>query len=135
MFLGFNLWGSLVVTVIVFFFGGLWYAKALFGGVYKNEMIAKGMEMKKEGSHGVLPFILLVILTFVAAASFSWVVGPNPSMAITLKTALAISIFWVATSLGTNYAFSGRSFKLFLIDAVYYVIQFLICGLVFVLWP
>jgi hypothetical protein len=45
-----------------------------------------------------------------------------------------IGLAWVATSFGINYAFAQRSFKLWLIDGGYHVLQFTVYGLVLGLW-
>ena len=56
------------------------------------------------------------------------VVGSIPT--VSFLTGLA----YVAMSFGINYAFAGRSFKLWLIDGGYHTLQFTLYGLVLGLW-
>lgn len=132
MFADINIWACLVSAVAVFFLGGIWYSRILFGGLWKK--CSSGKDMQCKGGHGALPLILSFVLSFIAVAALSWILGPSPSMNVAVKTGLLISIFWIATSIATNYLFSGRSFAMFLIDAGYHVAQFVIYGVILGLW-
>ncbi len=132
MFANINVWGSLLGAVAVFFLGGIWYSKMLFGRVWKKEC---GMtDAKCKGGHNAMAFILSFLLALIAALALSWLLGSNPPLGVAIKTGLLISIFWVATSMGTNYLFTQRSFKIFLVDTGYHVAQFVIYGVIFGLW-
>ena len=45
-----------------------------------------------------------------------------------------MSLAYVAMSFGINYAFAGRSFRLWLIDGGYHTLQFTLYGLILGLW-
>ena len=47
---------------------------------------------------------------------------------------LLVGAGFVAASFGINYQFAQRSFKLWLIDSGYHIVQFMVFGLVLGLW-
>ena len=51
-----------------------------------------------------------------------------------LLVGLAISLVWIATSIGVTYIFVGRTFRLFLIDAGFYVVFLSVAGLILGAW-
>ena len=70
----------------------------------------------------------------VAAIAFAVYLGPAPQLHVALHAGFVIGLAYVATSFGINYAFAGRSFKLWLIDGGYHTLQFSLYGLVLGLW-
>ena len=53
---------------------------------------------------------------------------------IALHAGFLTGLAYVAMSFGINYAFAGRSFKLWLIDGGYHTLQFTLYGLILGLW-
>ena len=61
-------------------------------------------------------FGVAIAAAFVAAAAFAAFIGPDATPAFAAKAGLVAGLGWVAASFGINYAFAGRSLKLWLID-------------------
>ena len=70
----------------------------------------------------------------VAAAAFAVILRPDPPLFIALHAGFLTGLAYVAMSFGINYAFAGRSFKLWLIDGGYHTLQFTLYGLILGLW-
>ena len=127
-----NLLAIFTSSIIVFFLGGIWYSEKLFGKIWQRE--ANITKENKQCSHSPIAFILSFIYTLIAAVAFAIFLPDNYQFMNAIEFGLAIGICFVATSLGTNYLFTNRSFILFLIDGGYIVTQFLIFGLIIGLW-
>ena len=72
--------------------------------------------------------------SLVAAALFAIFLGPAPSLKQALRFAVMIGPGWVFTSFGINYQFAQRPWRLWLIDAGYHAMQFVLFGLILGLW-
>ncbi len=127
-----NYWAILVSAISTFILGGLWYSPKLFGTAWEQQSQKEGVE-KKMG-HGAPVFVAYFIMSLIAAAAFALFLGPQPNMGHAIRFGLLVSICWVSTSFAVNYMFSGRGMKLFFIDAVYYIIQFLLYGIILGSW-
>jgi len=111
-----------------FIIGGLWYSPIMFGNIWKKEQNLTDEQLK---SHGVTPFIFSFIYSILAAIGFGYLIMNSPSLSSNLIIGLIIGILLVATALGTNYQFSGRSNITFLIDSGYHVVRFIVYALIF----
>ena len=122
-----NLLAIVIAAASSFLVGGLWYSKALFGATWNAE---NGGQMKQEG-HPAKVFGISFAFSLVAAMAFGVLVGAAPGLEVALRTGVLAGVGIAATSFGINYQFASRSFKLFLIDGGYHVLQFVLFGLVF----
>ncbi len=129
---GINFLAAFVAAILSFALGAAWYSPRVFGNVWARES-GVGTEMSKKG-HRPMAYVISFLLTFIAATFLVLSLGPQPRLGFALTAALTVGIAWIATSFGSNYLFSGRSLKLFFIDAGYYVCQFLIFGIIFGVW-
>jgi hypothetical protein len=118
-----------LAAMTTFVVGGVWYSQSVFGGIWGRESGLIG-RLDKKGRHPAFVFISSYILAFIAAAVVSKLVGPNPGLEHAIKRAIAVGFGIAATSFGINYLFGNRSFKLWLVDAGYHVIQFALIGAV-----
>ena len=118
-----------VAAMTTFAVGGVWYSQAVFGGIWGREsgLIAR---LDRKGRHPAFVFIGSYLLAFIAAAVVAKLVGPNPGLEHAVKRAIAVGFGIAATSFGINYLFGNRSFKLWLVDAGYHVVQFALIGAV-----
>lgn len=128
---GLNLLAIIAAALIAFFAGGIWYSKYVFGGIWSR---ASGMPYKEGKKHSPFVFISALIFYLIAAFAFAILVEPQPELYYAIKTGAEIGFFFVATSFGINYVFSGRSWQLLLIDGGYHIVQFVIYGVVLGLW-
>lgn len=124
-----NIWIVPLAAASSFLVGGLWYSPALFGKVWNAE---NGGEPK--AGHPAKVFGVSFIFSLVAAACFAVLVGPSPSLASSVKLGALVGAGLVAASFGINYQFAQRTFKLWLIDGGYHLVQFVLFGVVFGLW-
>ena len=128
-----NYLACLVAALSTFLLGGFWYSPAAF---LKPWLRASGIDPNapKEEKHGPLVFGLAFVASLIAALVFAHVLGPTPTLEQGLRMGAMIGLGWVAMSFGINYAFGGKALVLWLIDAGYHVVQFLIFGLILGLW-
>ncbi len=122
-----NIIAICVATISNFILGGIWYS-LLFGKLWQKEVGLSNEQLKASGS---LPFILSFFYSLLAALGFNYLVQFSPSLEHNVIVGLIVGILLVATSMGTNYQFAGRSSKLFLIDAGYHVAQFILYAFIF----
>ena len=130
-FEGINWLAVLVAAASAFMLGGLWY-----GPLFKNAWCREnGMDPDAPPKgHPAKVFGTAFFAALVAAIAFAVYLGPMPSLHVALHAGSVIGLAYVATSFGINYAFAGRSFKLWLIDGGYHTLQFTLYGLILGLW-
>ena len=119
-------------AISTFLVGGLWYSPILFGKVWQRE--AGLSDQQLANSNMVRIFGAALLLSLVAALVFALFLGPRPSMPLGLGAGFSAGLCWVASSIGINYLFARRSFKLFLIDGGYHTVQFTMIGVILALW-
>ena len=127
---GINLWAVLAAAVSAFMLGGIWYGP-LFKHVWCREA---GVDLDKQHGHPARVFGTAFVAALAAAFAFAWFLGPKPDLAMALHDGLLAGLAIVAASFGINYAFAGRSLKLWLIDGGYHTLQFVLYGLILGLW-
>ena len=123
----YNVLAIAIAAVSNFLLGGLWYS-LLFGKTWQQEA---GVSNEKIKAHGSTPYIFSLVYSVFAAIGFNYLAMYSTSLLGNVILGAVVGVLLVATSLGVNYQFAGRSNKLFLIDAGYHVAQFLVYSLVF----
>lgn len=128
----FNFLAIIAAALSMFVLGGLWYSPMLFGKVWAKEN-GFSDEFIKGGNKGLIfggSFVLSLIMAFNLAGFVSgyddWTWG--------LIGGFLAGFGWVALSIGVLYFFERRSFKLFLVNAGYFIVAFVIMGLIIGLW-
>lgn len=119
--------GVILATASAFLLGGIWYGP-LFKNVWCREA---GIDPNgKPDKHPAQVFAVAIACAFLAALMFS-VMMPSSATAVDgLGLGFVVGLFFVAMSFGVNYAFAGRSLKLWMIDAGYHIIQFILYGVI-----
>jgi hypothetical protein len=126
-------WLSVIVAALsAFAVGGLWYSPVLFGNIWAKEINMTENDLKK--SSMFLIFGTSFFLELIATILLDMVLGKDANIVSGIKTGAIISIGWVVTSIGTNYLFSRKSFKLFLIDAGHFVVWFILAAAILGAW-
>ena len=127
-----NYLAVLVSAVSCFIIGGLWYSPILFAKIWMKEASISEEEIKQTNMFKIfgLSFLLTVIITFNLAAFL----GPDAGVSWGMTAGALAGIGWVATSLGILYLFERRSLKLFLINAGYLVVSFVVAGGIIGAW-
>jgi hypothetical protein len=72
--------------------------------------------------------------TLVEAFALAWFIGPNPSWIRALGLGLLVGGGFAASGTGINYLFTGRSFRLWLIDGGFHVARFALYAVVLAAW-
>jgi hypothetical protein len=127
MFTDLNCLAVAACVLSSFVLGGIWY-NVLFKKFYGDEC------KNKQGSHPSLVFLTAFILWIISALAFAVFLGPKPELNAAVWTAVLIGGCFIATSFGVNYAFAGRRLSIFLIDAGYHFLQFVLYGVILGLW-
>ena len=120
---------SLLAAVSAFVLGGLWYSPLLFGKVWQREAGLSDQQLR--GANRARIYAVAFGLCLVAAIAFSMVITPEASFFMAFHSGVGVGLFWVATSLGVNYLFELKSFRLWLVNAGYHTLQFTLYGLIF----
>ena len=120
-----------VVTVFSFMLGAFWHS-VLFNKAWKEDSNSV-YNSENRGNPAIL-FGLTGASHLVAVIALAMLIGHNSTVVCGLLYGLTISLVWVSTSIGVTYLFVGRSFRLFLIDAGFYVVFYSIAGLILAIW-
>lgn len=131
-FSGINWISVLVAAIVAFAIGGLWYSPLLFSKLWQTELKLKDEEIKK--ANIPLIFSTTFFLNLISAVALKVLLGNDSTLLIGLTSGLVVSVAWISTSLGINYLFSGKSFRLFLIDAGYFIVFFTVMGAILGSW-
>ena len=133
MFMQPNCWAVLAAAVSAFAVGGLWYGPLFRHAWCREAGIDMGAGAPKR--HPAKVFGTAFVAALVGAVAFAWWIGPAPGLEYAARHGVLAGFGIAATSFGINYAFAGRSLKLWLIDAGYHTLQFAVYGMILGLWP
>lgn len=128
---GINWLAVLAAALSAFLLGGLWYGP-LFRRVWCRE---NGIDPNAPpDGHPAKIFGTAFVAALVAACAFAIILRANPPLFIAVHAGFLTGLAYVGMSFGINYAFAGRSLKLWLIDSGYHTLQFTLYGLILGLW-
>ena len=123
-----NILAVAIATVASFVIGMIWYTPLTFGKSWMREVGLEGKEISKQAQmKGFSLSFLTAIIQSVGIAYAMCLLGWQGPLA-GIKLGIFASLFFVATTIGMNYAYEQRSFKLFLINAGYNLVYFVIIG-------
>lgn len=126
-------WLSVIVaTLAAFAFGSLWYSPILVGKAWQAESKLSDEDM--QGANMPLIFGTSFVLNFIAAIVLDMFLGKDSTLVFGLIAGLLVALAWIATAFGTSYLFSRKSFRLYLIDAGYYVFYYALMGMILGAW-
>jgi len=136
-FANINYWAVLVAGVAAFALGSLWYS-ALFGKAWQR-LLGLTDEHLKKGSMAVTmlsSLVLMIVMSFGLAMLIQGHTNPNSDVdALSgLYHGLVIGFVFVGMSVGINYLYQRRPFKLWLIDAGYQILFMGLQGLILGAW-
>ena len=128
---GINWLAVLAAALSAFVLGGLWY-----GPLFRRPWCRENGIDPNAPPNGHRAKILgtAFVAALVAAAAFAIILRANPPLFIAVHAGFLTGLAYVGMSFGINYAFAGRSLKLWLIDAGYHTLQFTLYGLILGLW-
>jgi hypothetical protein len=130
-FSGINWLAVAAIIVLSFILGTIWHS-VLFKKGWSED--SKSIYNAENHGNPLVIFGLSAILHSIAVIGLALFIG-NDSTALTgLLNGFIISTVWVSTSIGVTYLFVGRTFRLFLIDAGFYIVFLSLAGLILGAW-
>ena len=119
------------VTILSFLLGALWHSV-----LFKKAWSADSGSIYNSENHGnpVKIFGLTAILHLIAVVGLAMFIGNNTNALGGMLKGVFVSIVWVSTSIGVTYIFVGRTFRLFRIDAGFYVVFMALAGMILGGW-
>lgn len=122
----------IAATILSFALGALWHSKLLFGKVWAKD----SNTIYNSENHGnpLVVFGLSAVLHIIVLIGLAMFIGAESSAIKGLLKGFFVSTIWISTSIGVTYIFVGRSFRLFLIDAGFYVVFLSVAGLILGAW-
>jgi hypothetical protein len=122
----------LVAAVAGFLVGGLWYGPILG----KSWQAARGLSDAdlKGGNMPMifgLTFLLNLFSAFILDHTLTTYGAPDLSLSVMIAGGIALG--FIIPAMGVNYLFSRLSLRLFLIDAGYWLVIYLVMGVIFAL--
>ena len=126
-----NYLAVVVAALASFLIGGLWFSPGLFGKAWMEENGLSEDDVK--GNMGLiygLTFVLYLIIAFL----LDGFLGSDATLMSGLAHGAIVGIGWVSTSTGVTYLFERKSTRLFLINAGYHTVGFIVLGAILGLW-
>jgi hypothetical protein len=127
-----NYLAVLAAAVSAFIIGGVWYSPVLFGNVWMKAagLSPEAVRTRKMGVVFGASFALMLLMSFNLAA---FLAGP-PNLAWGIAAGALAGIGWVAATFGITYLFEGRPMRLFLVNAGYHAVTFMVMGGILGAW-
>lgn len=122
----------LVASLSSFVIGFLWYAPFSFANIWLKE--AGITEEKVKQSNMAKTFGLSFLLALVICFNLAAFLGPDAGLVWGMTAGALAGIGWVSASIGILYLFEGRSWKLFLINAGYQAVTYVVAGGIIGVW-
>jgi hypothetical protein len=123
----------IVATVVYFMLGAVWYSPALFS---KSWSAMQPEDVMKEKSNLPIMLSMTFVLNFVISIAMALLVALTNTGTIIggAKLGLLTGAGFSATTMGINYLYGKRSFKLFLIDGGYHIVGICLIGALLAVW-
>ncbi len=122
----FNWWAILGGVVISMAIGTVWYMPAVFGKAWTTALGKKAGEMGNPGPAMLLALLASVVLVYVMA-HFVRYTGAT-TFATGAQTGFWLWLGIAATTILVHDVFEGRPSKLFWINSMYHLVQFVLIG-------
>ena len=128
-----NYLGALVTAIGAFLVGGIWYSPILFARPWMRANGLADADLQKGDAGRV--FAGAFALSLVGNVNLAFFLADGtPSLGWGIAAGALAGVGWVATSLGVTYLFERRPLKLYLIDAGYHVVTFMMSGAILGVW-
>lgn len=124
-----NLVAILIAAASGFLIGGIWYGP-LFGKAWQREVGLSDAEI--QSANMVKIFGITFLFSLLSAVFLGHLLAHfDTDFYRTMMISTGIALGFVAPAIGTNYLYSRKSGKLFVIDAGYWIAFYAAMGLVF----
>ena len=124
-------WLAVVLAALATFaVGGLWYGPLFLKAWQKEAGIT---EESMQARHPAYVFGGAFLLNLFAAYILGHVLATygRPPAHVDIMIAFGVAAGFIVTAFGVNYLFAGKSFKLFAIDAGYWIVTYSLMGAIF----
>lgn len=121
-----------VAALSTFLIGGLWYSPVLFSKAWMQENSLTEEDL--EGGNMARIFGGSFVLSFIMAFNLAAFLADSSDLAWGIAAGALVGIGWVAASMGITYLFERKSLKLFLINAGYHALSFMVMGAILGVW-
>lgn len=128
-----NYLAVLVAAVVSWLIGALWYSPAMFGKQWMKLIGKKEKDLRAGANTGYAIALLgFLIIAFVMAHFIDY--AESTAVATGMETGLWLWLGFVASTMAINYAFGQRARSLWVIDAGYFFVTFLVMGAILAAW-
>lgn len=132
-FITLNYWAVFVAGLAYFFLGALWYSPVLFAKPWmKLNGYTEQDFQDSNAARYIVAFFTSMIMSFVLAHIV--LLFGDGSIVVGIEKAVWVWIGFIATFTLTNYMFSNRPVKLFMIDSGYNLVGLLIMSVIISAW-
>jgi hypothetical protein len=127
-----NIIAVLIIAAIYFILGALWYSPILFGNIWMKNIGKKPEELKMSITTVIGSVILSILMPLFLAILLEFI--GNYDILEGLLISFIIWIGFVITFELYSVLYTGRNFKVYLIDIFYHLSGLLIAGIILGLW-
>ena len=128
-------WLAVLVTGVVYMaIGFIWYSMRAFGGPW-SRLIGISEEDLRKGAKPLL-YLATFALALVGGTVLAVVVRSVGATTVLggFKAGLLVAVGFVLTTYGSEYIFSRRPFKLYLITAGYQAVAIVVNAIILAVW-
>ncbi|HLC35463.1 MAG TPA: DUF1761 domain-containing protein [Anaerolineales bacterium] len=128
-------WLAVLVTGVVYMaIGFIWYSMRAFGGPW-SRLIGISEEDLRKGAKPLL-YLGTFALALVGGTALAVVVRSVGATTVLggFKAGLLVAVGFVLTTFGSEYIFSRRPFKLYLITAGYQAVAIVVNAIILAVW-
>ncbi len=132
-----NLLSVIIVTIISIILGTLWYSPLLFGNVWIKLMGFSKKDIEKGKKKGMAKqYIIMSITSLIMIYVLAHFVDYTGSITFTqgMVTGLWIWLGFLATTMLGTVLWEGKSFNLYLINTIYYLVLLMLAGGILAVW-
>jgi hypothetical protein len=127
-----NYLAVLAAAASSFVIGGMWYSPILFGNAWLRETGLSDADLRKRNM-GVVFGASFALSLVIAVNLAAFLEGP-PNLSWGAAAGALAGIGWVAAAIAITYLFEAKSMKLFLINAGYHAVTFILMGAIIGVW-
>ena len=128
-------WLAVLITGVVYMaIGFIWYSMRVFGGPW-SRLIGISEEDLRKGAKPLL-YLGTFALALVGGTTLAVVVRSVGATTVLggFKAGLLVAVGFVLTTFGSEYIFSRRPFKLYLITAGYQAVAIVVNAIILAVW-
>lgn len=129
---GLNYIAILVVTLLGFVLGGIWYSPILFS----RQWLAALGKTEKDIPPSAVPFIITLVASFLTAHTLALLINTLDitSLVDGVSLALRVGIAFVLANMASDFAFCRWPARLFWILGGYRLLLVVVMGIILTLW-